>query len=169
MKKVILLLLVSILLFPLFANVSFGYSLSLVGEQSTKGEAFGAISIASVFSPWNETHVGDVEVEALLSPVAPFFNEVNMKISSPLFLTTSHPFSFIFANAVLWTPRLAFGAQYRLESEWSIYMSFAPLSFQDTGYIYEFLSPYALYNPSQNKWGYGAYIMKFTAFLGGNS
>ena len=169
MKKVLVLLLVSVLLLPLSATVMGGYSLSMVGEKSPVDSAFGALSISALFSPWSETHVGDIEVEALLSPVSPFFNGVNMKISSPLFLTIHHPFAFIFPNTVYWAPRLTFGAQYRMEDEWNLYMGFAPLSFQDTGYNYEFLSPYALYNVKENKWGYGAYIMRFTVFLGGNT
>ncbi len=105
----------------------------------------------------------------MLSPVSPFFNGVNIKISSPLFLTIKHPFSFIFPNTVYWSPRLTVGTQYRMDNEWNLYLSLAPLSFQDTSYIYEFFSPYALYNANENSWGYGAYIMKFTVFLGGKA
>lgn len=167
MKKLFMIFLIIVVLLPLGAKVQGGYTIAPVGEHSPLSNNFGAIGFSAILSPWAETHVGDMEIEVLLSPVAPFFNGVNMKVSSPLFLLLNHPFDFIFPNAVYWAPRLSIGAQYRMDTEWNLYLSLSPLSFQDTNYIYEFLSPFALYNIKENKWGYGAYIMRFTVFLGG--
>lgn len=166
MRKIISVLILLLILTPVLATVQGGYSLAPVGEHSPLGDDFGALSMAVSFSPWAETRVGDMEVELLLSPVAPFFNGINMKISSPLFLTVRHPFGFMFPNPVYWAPRVSVGAQYRMDTEWNLYASFSPFTFQDTRYIYEFLSPYMLYNFNENKWGYGAYILRFTVFLG---
>ncbi len=169
MKKALLLLLALLLMFPLFSSVQAGYSFSVTGEHSPLDDNFGALSLSFNFSPWADTHVGDMEAEVLLSPVSPFFNGARIKLSSPLMLLMKHPFAFMFPNTVYWAPRLTFGCEYRMQNEWNLYLSLAPFSFQDTGYIYEFLSPYALYNIQENKWGYGAYIMRFTVFLGGNA
>lgn len=166
MRRFIVVISLLLILTPVFATVQFGYSLAPVGEHSPLGDNFGALSISASLSPWAETRVGDMEVEVLLSPVSPFFNGVNMKVSSPLFLTVKHPFSFMFPNPVYWAPRISVGAQYRMETEWSLYASLSPFTFQDTRYIYEFMSPYVLYNFEENKWGYGAYILRFTVFLG---
>lgn len=169
MKRIILSIAIILSVIPIHASVAFGYSLSMVGEKSPIDTPFGALSASMVFSPWKETHVLDFEGEVLLSPVDPYFNGVNMKVSSPIFLSRYNPFSFMFPNSVYWSPRLSLGAQYRMDSEWNLYLGISPLSFQDTGYIYEFFSPYALYNISDNSWGYGMYIMRFSVFFGGAS
>lgn len=169
MKRLLVVLICCSLLLPLTATVQGGYSMSMVGEHSPLDDNFGALSISALFSPWAETHVADIEAEVLLSPVKPFFNGVNLKVSSPIFLLLKHPFNFMFPNTVFWAPRLSVGAQYRMNTEWNLYFSLAPFSFQDTKFVYEFLSPYALYNFKENKWGYGAYIMKFSVFFGGEA
>lgn len=169
MKKFIIVITIAVLAFPLYASVAFGYSIAPVGEKSPLGDSFGALNTSFVLSSWKEKHIADIELGVNLSLVDPFFNGVDIKVSSPIFLSRYNPFSFIFPNSVYWSPRLSVGAEYRLDDEWNLYLSLAPLSFQDTGYIYEFFSPYALYNIDENSWGYGLYIMRFTVFLGGRS
>ncbi len=153
--------------FLLFSKPGFGWSLAPVGELLPSGGAYGALGASFVFSPWVNRHVGDIEAELQFAPVSPYLEAVNLKLSSPLFWLIKNPFRFIFSNSVYWAPKLALGAQYRMPNDWAVYMSIAPLSFQDNEYVYEFLSPYVLYDFENNRWGWGAYIMKFAYFFGG--
>lgn len=164
MKKFIIFILVNLLMLPVFSSVAFGYSFAPVGQMAPSKVASGSLSLAFLFSPWSEKHIADVEVETLLAPVDPYFI-LNMKLSATIFQTTKHPFNFMFPNKVYWAPKVLVGAQYMIASSWYLYCSISPFSFYDTHYNYEFLSPYILYDFSNEKLGYGAYIMRFTVFM----
>ena len=163
MKKLLLLLTLICFSLSLYA-IDFGYSIAPVGEKSPSGDSFGAMSISFLVSPLGESRVGTVEVEALLAATDDIFEGVNLKISSPIFSSLENPFGFLFANATLWSPKASVGTQYRVGEGWDIYMGIAPFNFQDTDFVYEFLSPYATYNVSTGSWGYGAYVMRFISF-----
>lgn len=170
MKRAVLILVISLLLVsPLFANIGMGWSVAPVGELVPDGSAFGALGIMFSLSPWVERHIGDLEVEVLLAPVDPFLDGINIKATTPIFCLLKNPFSFIFSNAVYWAPKIAIGTQYRMPNKWMLYMALSPFSFQDNEYVYDFLSPYVIYDIEENKWGWGAYIMRFSYFFGGTN
>ena len=168
MKKLILSIAISMaLVLPLSAVPGFGYSISPVGERSADGAEFGALAISLSVSPYMELHLFDMDAEVLLSYTSPFFNGARLRLSAPLFKTEKHPFNFMFPNAVSWAPRISAGAEYRMPDEWSLYFSLSPFSFFDTGFGYEFFSPYGLYDFRRQSWGWGIYIMRFSVYFGG--
>ena len=168
MKRLIIaaMILVSIAV-PLSANPGFGYSLAPVGERSTDGSEFGALAMSVSFSPYVELHLFDMDAEVMLSYTSPFFNGVKIRLSSPVFKTEKHPFNFMFPNSVSWAPKISAGAEYRMSDEWALYFSLSPFSFFDTGFGYEFFSPYGLYDFKRQSWGWGIYIMRFSVYFGG--
>lgn len=164
MKRLLLLLLLSAFTVSLYA-FSFGYSIAPVGERSPFGDSYGAVSLSCIASPSKDSHIGDIEAEAKISFRSPVFQSLGLRVSAPLFLTAKNPFSFLFANATLYSVKASLGAQYNTDGGFSLYMSISPFNFQDTSYVYEFLSPYALYDIKDGEWGYGAYIMRFIYFF----
>lgn len=163
-KKTLLILSILLISSSLYA-VTTGYTIAPVGEKPANGDSFGAMSFSYILSPTEDRHIGDIEAEALLSIEAPYLMGVNLKVSSPLFATVNHPFGFLFANATLWAPKLSAGVQYRINDGVDLYLGLAPFNFQDTSFVYEFLSPYALYDLEDKSWGYGAYVMRFIYFF----
>ncbi len=168
MKRLVLLVFLFLLaLSCAFASVGFGYSVAPVGQREIDiDDSFCAISLAGLFSIDIDHHYLDMELDVLLSPVHPFFNGINLLFSCNPFELKNHPFKFIFSNPVLWSPKITAGVQYRLGSEYNLVLGLSPLLFLDPKYMYEFFSPYAIYNWEENKWGYGIYIMKFSFFWG---
>lgn len=164
MKKLLIVLLILLSSIPIFSSVSFGYSLAPVGAMTPTGN-YGALTISAVFSPYKETHIGDIELSADISPVYPFFEGARAKLSTPVFMLLDHPFEWAFSNPIIWSPLLSVGAEYRLMNEWSITMGLSPFAFQSTHFIYEFLSPYAIYSITSDKWGWGMYVVKFSYFF----
>ena len=164
MKKILLAVIILLSAFNIFSSASFGYSLAPVGAMTPTGN-YGALTISAIFSPYKETHIGDMELAIDLSPVYPFFESARARIQSPVFLLLHHPFSWMFHNSVIWSPLLSFGAEYRLRNEWSITMGLSPFAFQNTHFIYEFFSPYAIYSITSDKWGWEMYIMRFSYFF----
>ena len=164
MRKLFIAFLLLLASSSLFAAPSFGYSLAPVGAMTATGN-YGGLTISAIFSPSKELHTGDISVSVDLSPVTPFFEGVKMNVSTPLFILLDHPFPWIFSNQVLWAPTLMAGAQYRLKNDWSLLFGIAPFTFQDTHFVYEFLSPYAIYSFTSEKWGWGMYVMRFSYFF----
>ena len=148
----------------LAASPSFGYSLAPVGVVTPSG-SYGGLSISAIFAPYDEAHAGDIAVTVDLSPVKPFFEGVSMTFSSPVFRLLEHPFSWAFTNSVVWAPVFTAGVQYRLGNEWNMLVGFAPLAFQDTHFVYEFFSPFAIYSIKADEWGWGCYILRFSYFF----
>ena len=146
------------------SSAALGYSLAPVGVMSPSAE-YGGLTASFIFSPYEDVHAGDISISVDLAPVEPFFEGVSVAVSSPLFLTSDHPFSWAFSNPVLWAPRLSAGAWYRLGGSWEVMAGLAPFAFQDTHFIYEFLSPFALYSITAERWGWGMYVMRFSYFF----
>ena len=163
MKRLALSIIIICFAFSLHA-IEFGYSIAPLGEKSPVGDTFGAMSFSLLASPFGENRVCTVEAETLLALTDDVLECINIKVSSPIFSSLGNPFNFLFANATLWSPKATIGTQYRIEDGWSLYMGLAPLNFQDTDFVYEFLSPYALYDVSRGRWGYGMYVMRFISF-----
>ena len=164
MKKIVIIIAMALALSNLSA-LDTGYAIAPVGQKSPSGEVFGAIGISGFINPLGELHAADVEGEILLAMESPAFKGFSIKLSSPLFTTPDHPFGAVFSNTALWAPKLSVGVQYLRGENADLYLGFAPFNFQDTIFVYEFMSPYALYDFESKKWGYGAYIMRFISFF----
>ena len=164
MRKTAVLLLLALLSLPIAAEPSFGYSLAPVGSFM-ESRSYGALTLSAIFSPDKELHAGDVELSVDISPVFPFFEGASLKVSTPLFQTTGHPFGWAFANTVLWAPSVNVGVRYRPDNEWDAVVGCAPFAFEDTQFIYEFFSPYAVYSLTEESWGWGMYVLRFSYFF----
>lgn len=164
MKKLVIAAILILSSSFLAASPAFGYSLAPVGVVTPSG-SYGGLSISAIFAPYDEAHAGDIAVTVDLSPVKPFFEGVSMTFSSPVFRLLRHPFSWVFTNSVLWAPVFTAGVQYRLGNEWNMIVGFAPLAFQDTHFVYEFFSPFAIYSIEADEWGWGCYILRFSYFF----
>ncbi len=164
-RRFLILLIIMIAAFPALSSPAIGYSLAPVGELSPN-EPYGALNIALFFSPDREIHAGDVEMSVDLSPYGHVFQAANLRISTPVFATTDHPFNVLFPNTMLWAPKVSLGGQYRMPDEWNILLGIAPFSFQDTNFVFEFFSPYALYSITEDSWGWGMYVLRFSYFFG---
>ncbi len=163
MKRLVLFFLLVCMALSINA-IDLGYSIALVGQKSPLKDSFGAMSFSLLASPFGENRVCTIEAEALLALTDDILESVNIKVSSPIFSSLGNPFNFLFANTTLWSPKATLGTQYGIEDGWSLYMGISPLNFQDTDFVYEFLSPYALYDVSSGCWGYGMYVMRFISF-----
>ncbi len=168
MKRISLFCALALLACSLFAKAGFGYSIAPFGESAADKDDFFALSTAFIFSPDAVHHIGDIEADVALSYTKPYFNGVKLKISSPLFILKNHPFNFLFPNSVLWAPKLSVGGEYRMDKDFALYFSLAPLAFFDTEFSYEFFTPFGLYDFDKKEFGWGMYIMRFSVYFGGN-
>ena len=162
MKRIIIVLSILASSLSIFASPGLGYGLAPVGQKDPTGGSFGGASISLFLSPSVDLHVAELESEVVLSP---WFESASFKLSTSLFTTTHHPFSWMFPNTMMWAPRIGGGMQYRDDEGWNAIISFSPLCLYDTQFMYEFLSPYALYSIDKDKWGYGVYIFRFSYFM----
>ena len=165
MKRLLIVLMILSSSFSLGSSPALGYSLAPVGQSGPR-ETYGAVNAALFLSMDRESHAGDFEVSVDLSPYGRVFQALNLRVSTPFFAVTEHPFNVLFPNTVLWAPKLSLGAQYRIPDEWNVCIGLAPLSFQDTNYVFEFFSPYVLYSVADSRWGWGMYVLRFSYFFG---
>lgn len=165
MKKLFLVLALFLMVGCLFAGPSFGYNVAPVGE-SFGGDSFAALEGTAVLSFTGDNHIGDVSVDCLVGLGSPAFKGVNVTLSTPLAITTKHPFNACFANVVLWEPKLSLGYQYRTEGGHRLMAGLSPFHFAERGFTIEFLSPYMMLDTDMNL-GWGFKVMKFTAYIGG--
>ena len=161
---VLILILISLAM-PAAAKPAVGYSIAPVGEMGANG-SFGALNLAFMVSMESSVHAGDIELSVDLSPYGKVFQGADLRVSTPLFAVTDHPFNVLFPNTMLWAPKVSLGGQYRMPDEWNILLGIAPFSFQDTNFVFEFFSPYALYSITEDSWGWGMYVLRFSYFFG---
>ena len=150
--------------FNLHSAPAFGYSLAPVGVVTPSG-SYGGLTASFIFSPYPDVHAGDIRIGVDLSAVYPFFESASLLMSMPVFSTPENPFSWAFMNPVLWTPSISLGVQYRLHNEWNMILGLSPLAFRDSHFIYEALSPFALYSILSGEWGWGIYVFRFSYFF----
>ena len=161
-KAMILLLLAASL--AVQAAPSVGYSLAPVGSYMPS-RSYGALTVSVIFSPDRDMHVGDIEIAADISPVHPFFEGALLRLSTPMFQTTEHAFGWMFPNTMLWAPSVNAGVRYRLYDEWDVIAGIAPFLFRDNQFSYEFFSPYVSYSVTEESWGWGMYVLRFSYFF----
>ena len=134
-----------------------------LSQKGRKAEYCRLSSLKSVAVVMDiSTDSSNTEAKAIFDK---FFEGVSMTFSSPVFRLLRHPFSWVFTNSVLWAPVFTAGVQYRLGNEWNMIVGFAPLAFQDTHFVYEFFSPFAIYSIEADEWGWGCYILRFSYFF----
>ena len=165
MKRILISAIILISSFFLSAEPAVGYSLAPVGEMNAAG-SFGALNIALMFSMDRDVHAGDIELSVDISPYGRVFQGVDMRISTPLFAITDHPFNVLFPNVMMWAPRVSVGTLFRMPDDWCMTAGISPFAFHDTNYVFEFLSPYVLYSITDDKWGWGMYVVRFSYFFG---
>lgn len=165
MKRIFISFLLFLSSLSLFAAPSIGYSLGLVGG-STPRDAYGAVNIALIISPDRHIHAGDLEISVDLSGYGTVFQSANVKLYTPIYMTTKHIFNSLFPNTIVWSLMLGTGVEYRLGNEWSILLSLSPFYFHDNNYAFEFFAPYILYSITAEEWGWGMYVIRFSYFFG---
>lgn len=165
MKKItIFILLFLVLLFSLSA-LSYGYAVTPFGE-SIVGDNYGGIKLNALLCFDRARHIGDIEAGVVLGYSNPVFKGLDLGVTFPLYSTTSHIFNNFFSNPVWWIPRLEAGIAWRMNKPFSFFLGLTPLSFADTSFTYDILSPYMVIDVKGDI-GWGVVIMKFTAFFGG--
>ena len=99
---VLILILISLAM-PAAAKPAVGYSIAPVGEMGANG-SFGALNLAFMVSMESSVHAGDIELSVDLSPYGKVFQGADLRISTPLFAVTDHPFNVLFPIAALIPP-----------------------------------------------------------------
>ena len=161
---VLILILISLAM-PAAAKPAVGYSIAPVGEMGANG-AFGALNLAFMVSMESSVHAGDIELSVNLSTYGRVFQGADLRVSTPLFAVTDHPFNALFPNTMMWAPKLSVGALFRMPDDWNVTIGLSPFAFHDTDYVFEFFSPYILYSITHDKWGWGMYVVRFSYFFG---
>lgn len=145
-------------------SVSFYYGVSGLGEADWASDAesrkfsYGAVTIDAGISFFDDNYLS-LGAEVSLSP---FFEGVGIYLSSEPFSTASHPFSFISANKLLYTPRLMLGFEYIDDASWYFKSAIALLNFRDKHFAYEFFTPVFLFSIPKMEFAYGLYLMRVT-------
>ncbi len=157
MKKFVLILLIALSLSPLYA-FSFYYGAGGIGEASVD-DHYAGLSMDIGFSVFDEPYLM-VDGEIVLSPL---FEGVSINVStSPFSVVTD---TFLFANPVLYSPKIQIGAEYMMDSGWRYRAELALINFRDTKFAYEFLTSVIIVDMLDYDIGYGVRLMKFTYFI----
>lgn len=90
------------------------------------------------------------------------FNGLAAELGFTTFRLLDHPFSFLFENATIWTPRIAGGIS--TDRSWNLYyaFSFSLLHFEEVSYSYDFLEPHIYFDSSFRYAGWGIKLLKLT-------
>ena len=89
---------------------------------------------------------------------------VNVNLSSSPFSTPVH-LDFLFANPVLYSPKVKLGAEYVYQDGWYYRAELALINFRSTDFEYEFFTPMLTVDATDYSLGYGIRIMKFSYFI----
>lgn len=160
-RRFLVTLLLILFSLPLFA-VSGGWSISGEG-QSGKSENASFV-ITGVFD-FTDSRYLTLEGSARFgfdSNGRWGFNGFAAELGVTTFRTMKHPFSFLFANPVIWTPRAAGGIS--TDRSWNLYYAFSLslLHFEAVSFSYDFLEPHIYFDSSFRYAGWGIKLMKLT-------
>lgn len=157
-KRALLVILIILLLSPLYA-FSFFYGVGGVGEANGESH-YAGLSVNAGFSFFSEPYLM-LDGEVALSP---FFESVAVNLSSSPFSTPVH-LDFLFANPVLYSPKVKLGAEYVYQDGWYYRAELALINFRSTDFEYEFFTPMLTVDATDYTLGYGIRIMKFSYFI----
>lgn len=158
-KKILVISLLLLLLSPLY-SFSFFYSIGGEGEGLDGESHYAGMNFDVGLSFFNEPYLM-ADASLVLSPL---FESVSMNISSEPFSVPVHMY-FLFANPVLYSPKIKVGAEYVYQDGWYYRAEVALLNFRDKSFEYEFLTPMLTVDAEDYSLGYGIRIMEFTYFM----
>ena len=158
-KKIAFLFLLILLSFPLY-SLSFYYGLGGVGERLDGENHYAGLDLSVGISFFEEPYLM-FDGAIVLSP---FFESVSMNIASEPFSKPVEMY-FLFANPVLYSPKIRVGAEYVYKVGWYYRFELALLNFRDKSFEYEFLTPMMTLDADDYTMGYGIRIMKFSYFM----
>lgn len=134
---------------------AFSYGLSATGE-SIGSSSFGGVGIDLEIGVFDDPYL-NLGTEVVLSP---FFESVQLYVSTYPLATLAHPFSFMFTNSMLYNPGLRLGGRFSPSSGWSLRAELAILMLRDTKFRYEFFSPIVSYSFSDSSFGWGITLLR---------
>jgi hypothetical protein len=160
-KKLLVLLFLFSSLALAVAAPSFGYSVT--GRGETFQSDFGGAGLSLVFEPF-EYGIATLEAGAIVGndSVGGFcIPELYVSLSTPVFYVLS-PFDFLFANKMIWAPRLSVIAAWNSDFTFRPGLGFSPFHFEDPSFRYDFLAPYVLTDTAFDDWGWGIDVLRVT-------
>lgn len=158
MKKIALFFSVLFLSSAIY-SASFYYS---VGAQGVSGKMpYGGFAFSSGCSFFDEPYL-DIGGEIVFSPL---FESAGISITTQPFKILNHPFDFLFANKMIYSPKLEVGAYYVHPDVWNIGCSLALLNFRDTMFSFEFFTPIFVLSIPDYCFGLGIKVLKITCYL----
>ncbi len=158
MKKTALILFLALLALPLH-SASFFYS---VGTEGFSGKIpYGGFSFSAGCSLFDEPYL-DIGAEVVVSPL---FESAGIFVSTQPFGVTDHPFDFLFANKMLYSPKLGAEACYVHPGVWNIGISLALLNFRDMMFDFEFFTPVFVFSVPDLEFGVGVRVLTLTCYL----
>lgn len=164
MRKTVLLLLLVILIPCTLSALSFGYGVSLEGWSGFNESSAARLSF--LLDLTDSRHVTLEGGAALgISSGCMIFSGLNADLSVRTFSVTHHPFSFMFANTVIWSPGLSFGiiADDSFDYAWRFGLSL--LDFIDVHFRYEFLKAYVTFNRSFSYAGWAVDLFRVSYYF----
>lgn len=167
MKKLVLLLVISICLLSSLNAFSLGYGVS------TSGNA-GALKSASV----NLKGLCDFTSSrrALLTVDAGFgfnnsltfgLNNIDIKLSAYPVVFSKHIFSFMFINSMAYAPGLGVGVMFDRDFNHYYTVNLDLIHLYDTQYVYDFLSPMIYIDKEFKYAGWGVELFSMSILFGG--
>ncbi len=163
MRKTAILLLLMMLPCTLFA-LSFGYGVSVEGWSGFNESSATRLSFMLDLT---DSRYVTVEGGAALgfNSGRMVFSGLNADVSIRTFGTTYHPFSFMFANPVIWAPRFSGGiiADDSFDYAWRFGLSL--LNFADVHFNYEFLKAYVMFDRSFSYAGWSVDLFRVSYYF----
>lgn len=158
MKKIALFLMLASLAAPL-CSASFFYS---VGSEGFSGKIpYGGFAFSAGCSFFDEPYL-DLGANVVVSPL---FESAGVFVSTQPFGLLDHPFDFLFANKMLYSPKLGVGACYVHPGVWNIGLSLALLNFRDMMFDFEFFTPVFVFSVPDFEFGVGVRVLTLTCYL----
>lgn len=167
MKKLILPLLLFFAIPCVFGalNPRIGYAVSGLGQSGD--DVFGAVGLSLLFQPLQD---GYGEIEGTFS----FGNReddgygmtrMNLQIGTETFRILHHPFTYMFANNTIWSPKVAAGIAFDRDWQLQYYAALYPMHIVDVSFTFDFFSPYVYFNDSFEYAGWGIELMRISYYF----
>lgn len=158
MKRIILFFSILVLASCIY-SASFYYS---VGAQGISGKIpYGGFSFSAGCSFFDEPYL-DIGGNIVISPL---FESAGISVSTQPFKVLNHPFDFLFANKMIYSPKLEAGAYYVHPGVWNIGCSIALLNFRDMMFDFEFFTPVFVLSMPDCDFGLGVKVLQITCYL----
>lgn len=164
MRKVLAVSLILLSLCSSLGAVAFGYGLSMEGYSGFNQSASTRLSFMMDLT--DSRHL-TLEAGAGVGfrGWSMVFTGLNIDMSLRTFGLSDHIFSFMFANPVIWSPRLSAGVIWDGDMEFGWRFGFSALNFVDVHFDYEFLRPFVIFTGTFDYAGWGIDLIRVSYFF----